>query len=214
MRKLLCTTAAAIFTVCGASPALAAAPPQASSQASVTTAPNGTRVNLSGKIVSTSPDSFQLDIGKDVIRVEMDDWDWFKEGNSLKVGDEVFVSGNVDKDLWEQLKIEARSVFVRNLGITFYASGADDEDLIAPYIRVNPVSSTMGVVTAVEGPELTVGSAAGPVRVDMSQLKIRPALKVGDRVHAWGDIDVDRRERVELMADGVVVLTVDRTKRL
>lgn len=214
MKKLLCASTL-VIAACGSSQAFAAKPsaPTTASKPAVA-AQNGTRVSLSGKIASTTTNAFQLDIGEDVISVEMDDWDWFKEGKALKPGDDVIVMGRVDKDLWERKKIEASSVFVRNLGTTFYASGADEEDLAAALVLVDPVSSAMGSVTAVEGSEFTVGTAIGPVRVDLSRLKVRPALKVGDRIHAWGQLDIDRREMVELMADGVVVLTVDRSKRL
>lgn len=177
-------------------------------------AANGSLLNLAGKVVSTTPTSFQLDVGDDMVTVEMDDWDWFKEGRQLKAGDDVVVTGRVDQDLWERKKMEANSVFVRNLGVTFYANGADEEDLAAALIGTRPVTSTLGAVTSVEGAEFTVGSPRGPVRVDLSQLRVRPVLKVGDTVQAWGPIDIDTNEKLELMAQGVVVLSRDKSKQL
>lgn len=80
-------------------------------------------------------------------------------------------------------------------------------------------SDTTGFVTAVEGREFTVGTGVGALRVDTSQMKDNPLdgegrqrVKVGDRVYAWGDLDIEPRERMELMAKGVVSLTKDRTK--
>lgn len=214
--KMFSASTFAIFVACApaqATAAQAAAAPQAAPAPAIA-ADDRSRVSLAGRVVSSSANAFQLDIGEDVVTVEMDDWDWFKEGKALKPGDDVVVSGRVDKDLWEQKKVEASSVFVANLGVTFYANGADEEDLAAALVQIDPVTATSGTVTAVEGTEFTIGSATGPVRVDLSQLTIRPMLKVGDRVHAWGDLDVDAREKLELMADGVVVLTKDQTKNL
>lgn len=190
------------------------APAPSRQEATFAIAGNGSLLNLAGKVASTTPNSFQLNTGTDVVTVEMDDWDWFREGRALQPGDEVVVTGRVDQDVWEKKKIEATSVFVRNLGVSFYANGADEEDLAAALVSLNPVTSTLGTVTAVEGPELTVGAAQGPVRVDLSGLKVRPVLKVGDIVHAWGSIDVDPTEKVELMAQGVAVLSQDKTKRM
>ena len=78
---------------------------------------------------------------------------------------------------------------------------------------MNPVTSASGIVTAVEGQEFTIGGTTGPVKVDMTKLSVRPALKVGQRVCAWGDLDVDPREKIELMANGVAVLAQDATKQ-
>lgn len=173
-------------------------------------------INLSGTVVSTLPNSFVLDYGPDTVTVEMDDWDWYREGKALVPGDPVVVTGRVDRDLWENKKIEASSVYAKNLNTYFYASGADEEDLAEStvYVAAAPAfADSTGYVTAIEGQEFTLGSAAGAIRVDMSQLSgTKPQLKVGDRVYAWGDLDIDPREQSELMAKGVVLLTKDRTK--
>ena len=174
---------------------------------------DNTRITLAGTVVSASPDAFILDIGRDDLTVEMDDWDWFKEGRVLKKGDIVVVTGRIDQDLWESKKIEASSVYVKNLGTTFYASGADEEDFPSAMALMNPVTSASGIVTAVEGQEFTIGGTTGPVKVDMTKLSVRPALKVGQRVYAWGNLDVDPREKIELMANGVAVLAQDATKQ-
>lgn len=174
-------------------------------------------INLSGTVVSTTPDSFVLDYGKANVTVEMDDWDWYHEGRALAPGDKVVVSGRVDKDLWETNRIEASSVFVKNLNTYFFASGADEEELATSTVYVapsDPSTDSTGYVTAVEGQEFTVGTGMMAIRVDMSGMpaKNRPAVKVGDRVYAWGDLDLDRQERAEIMAKGIVVLAKDKTK--
>ena len=174
-------------------------------------------INLSGTVVSTTPNSFVLDYGPNTINVEMDDWDWYQEGRALKPGERVVVTGRVDQDLWENKKIEASSVYVRNLNTYFYANGQDEEDLATSTVYVAAVpafADSTGYITAIEGQEFTLGSAGGAIRVDTSQLpaNARPQLKVGDRVYVWGDLDIDISERDELMAKGIVVLAKDRTK--
>lgn len=175
---------------------------------------DGSLLTLSGRVVATAPDWFRLRAGDEELTVEMDDWDWYQEGRSLKVGDRVTVTGRVDKGLWEQKKIEASSVYVQNLGVSFLADGADEEERTAALIQVGTATtSAQGVVSSVEGREFTVGSMSGPVRVDMSQLKAKPALKVGSRVYTWGTLDVEPAEGVELMAEGLALLSADRTKK-
>lgn len=179
-------------------------------------------INLSGTIVSAGPSTFLLDYGPGTVTVEMDDWDWYQEGKALVAGDEVVVTGKIDDDLYQAQRIEASSVFAKKLNTYFYASGADEENLAEStvYVRSGPTSSdTTGYVTAVEGREFTVGSNSGAIRVDTSKMSDNPLdgegpqqVKVGDRVYVWGDLDIEPRERVELMAKGVISLTKDSGK--
>ena len=174
-------------------------------------------INLSGTIVSKTPNSFILDYGDDTVTVEMDDWDWYREGQALASGDPVVVTGRVDDDLWQAKRIEASSVYARNLNTYFFASGADEEDLNTSTVYVPPAppgSDTTGYVTAMEGQEFTIGSGSTAIRVDMSSLAQaqKPAIKIGDRVYVWGDLDIEPRERAEIMAKGIVLLAKDRTK--
>lgn len=174
-------------------------------------------INLSGTVVTTAPNSFVLDYGDDTVTVEMDDWDWFREGQALAPGDPVVVTGKVDDDLWQAKRIEASSVYAKNLNTYFFASGADEEDLVTSTVYVPPIvtsSDSTGYVTGVEGQEFTIGSGTAAIRVDTSSLAAnkRPAVKIGDRVYVWGDLDLDPRERTEIMAKGIVLLAKDRTK--
>lgn len=186
---------------------------RADASAALGGAADETLMTLSGTVASTGPNWFRLNVGDEEVTVEMDDWDWFNEGKALKAGDRVTVTGRVDKGVWEQSKLEASSVYVRNLGVTFFASGADEEETVSALVPVDIVTSAQGLVTSVEGQEFTVGAMTGPVRVDATQVKSKPQVKVGDRVYSWGDLDLDPAEGVELMADGIVVLSPDRTKK-
>ena len=175
-------------------------------------------INLSGTVVTAGPAAFVLDYGAGEITVEMDDWDWYREGQALLPGDPVTVTGMVDDDLWQAKRIEASSVYARNLNTYFYASGDDEEELqeSSVYVASGPTySDTTGYVTAVEGQELTVNSGSGQVRVDLTRLKgeRKPHVQVGERVYAWGDLDVESGERTEIMARGLVKLTKDRGRR-
>lgn len=177
-------------------------------------------INIGGEVISTLPTSFILDYGTGTVTVEMDDWDWYREGKALAEGDDVVVTGRVDKDLFDEKKIEASSVYVKNLNTYFYANGADEENLAVStvYVTAAPayVDST-GYVTAIEGREFTLGGPQGAIRVDTSRLADNPLddegfqqIDVGDRIYVWGDFDLDAREKSELMAKGVVSLTEDQ----
>ena len=215
IRGILCATATVALAACEDDAALGESTGNLATGQEFTLAAANDRsvLTLNGKIVSTTPNSFQLDIGGDTVMVEMDDWDWYGEGRALKPGDEVSVTGRVDHDLWETKKIEADSVFVKNLATRFYANGADEEDLAVALTQVSaPAISALGMVSGIEGLEYTVGAASGPIRVDASQVTPRPQIKVGDRIYAWGSLDLDPQERAELMAAGIVVLAADKTK--
>lgn len=218
IKALLTCTVAITLASCGdsetAQSGQPAATPQTTAQAQAFEgSQNGSLLTLTGRVVASEPGWFRLNIGSEIITVEMDDWDWYKEGRALAAGDQVSVTGRVDKDLYEQKKLEASSVYVPRLGLNLYASGADEEELAPVSIQGDPGVTARGYVTAIEGTEFTIGSITGPVRVETSKLANRPPIKVGDRVYAWGDLDLDLREKAELMARGVVIVAVDITKK-
>ena len=203
----------------------AAAAPAASGNstqaARLASATNASFITLNGRVVSTTPSSFDLDYGSGRITVEMDDWDWFQEGRALKAGDQVMVSGRIDRDLFERKKIEAASVYVKNLGTHFFANPGDEEDLARTSILIPQQQGFVGAsgyVTAKEGTEFEIGGPSG-IRVDVAKLPNRPLdnaglvqIKVGDRVQAWGDFNIDANERPEIMARGLVVLHSEPAK--
>lgn len=208
--------AAALLTACGeADPVPMAETRDADigANAAAAGASDGTLLTLGGEVVATGPNWFTLGVGQEEVIVEMDDWDWFREGQALKVGDEVSVTGRVDNDLLEQSKLEARSVYVRDLGVTFFASGIDEEDFVSGLMTANSTTSAQGFVSQVEGQEFTIGGITGPIRVDGSQVESKPTIKVGDRVYAWGEIDIEPRERTEIMAERIILLSPDRSKK-
>lgn len=184
---------------------------------------NGSWITLSGRVVGKGADRFQLDYGTGRVTVEMDDWDWFSEGNNLLAGDNVTVTGRIDRDFLEQKKIEASSVYVNSLGTVFYANPQDEEDIVGTTVYVPGTPGAVvatGTVRGIEGREFTVGgSDGGEIRVDTAKMSDNPLdaegklqVKAGQRVQVWGRLNVDPNERSEIMADGLAVLTADRSK--
>lgn len=182
-------------------------------------AADGSWITLSGKVTSTTADTFMLDYGKGLVTVEMDDWDWFEESGEVLPGDEVTVYGEVDDDTYETAKIEANSVYVDSLGTYFYANPADEEspgDIdVAPTIEIGQLVLT-GTVTGVNGREFTIDSGDQLMTIDTSLMTYDPTdnegyqqIEEGDLVSVTGDVDVDSWENSELMADTVVTLDDD-----
>jgi len=221
--------AALLLVSCGESDTQAVAASATTNAATANTpaerlqaAQNGSWLTLTGRVAQVAPTSFQLDYGSGRVLVEMDDWDWFQEGRALKAGDQVTVSGRVDRDLLEAKKIEASTVYVQNLGTHFFANGQDEEDFLMTTVYVPAqaaLPAAVGQVLAIEGREFTLGSPDGAVRVDTAGMTDNPLdtvgarqVKIGDRVQVWGALDLDATERPEIAAQGLVVLSPDSRK--
>lgn len=179
------------------------------------------RITLRGDVVSATPSSFLLDYGSGRITIEVDDWDSFKEGQDLRAGDDVFVTGRLDRGLFEGGKVEAHSVYAVNRGVYYFAAAADEEDSAISTAILAPLGTTdvVGTVSTVEGREFTVGGEGGSLRVDTAQMPDNPMdqqgdvqIRPGDRVYAWGRLDIDPGEAGELMAKGVVALRPARSQ--
>lgn len=180
--------------------------------------PDGSWITLSGKVTSSSADSFKLDYGDGLVTVEMDDWNWYDADGKIIQGDRVTVYGEVDDDTFESAKIEASSVYVENLGTYFYASAADEESFedydMAPDvpIEIGDISLT-GTISGVNGREFTIDTGLQKMRVDTATMPYDPTddegyqqLDKGDTVTVTGNIEDDTFETRELMADSVITL--------
>ncbi len=180
---------------------------------------NNTWITINGSVESVTVDSFELDYGDGMVTVEMDDGDRDADAYKLVKGDKVIVSGLVDDDFYEATTIEASSVFVENLGTTFFASAVDEEDFDSWNIAVTApavVSETVvyGTVTKVEGDEFMVDSGLRELRVETEELGYNPLddegyqkISVGDRVKVTGTIDDDFFEGRELVAKTLIELS-------
>ena len=190
---------------------------------------DGDWITLSGNVVSASADNFVLDYGKGLITVEMDDWDWYKEGWQILNGDNVVVRGRIDADLFEKHTIEASSVFVKGLFTYFYASPADEEidsyD-INTYTHVSPLyagdghwMNVTGKVTSINGREFTLDMKNGNIQVDTINMSYNPLdnfgfhqVKRGDRISVIGRMDLDLLEKREIMATSIITLKKDKKR--
>jgi uncharacterized protein YdeI (BOF family) len=215
----LCSVAATVLLAGGLTPlstSAAAKDDGGEDEAMVETARDDTWVSVSGRVVTTTPESFKLDYGDGKITVEMDDFDFYGEANSLMSQDKVVVRGVVDDDMFERRTIEASSVYVEGLQTYFYANPADEEDFAA-WSVVTPVEvgdiEFTGTVTSVTGREFTVDSGTSEVQVDTVALGYDPLdddgylqIETGDRVKVGGEFDAAVFDETELSADWIIEL--------
>ena len=209
MYKYILTTGC-IATLLAASPAMA--------QESPYLKPDGTWISLSGTVTETMDESFILDYGRGAITVEMDGWQWYDDHGSILDNDRVTVYGIVDDDTFETATIEASSVYVQDLGTYFYANPADEETFRiidpAPTVLIIPGDLTVtGTITGVEGREFTIDSGLQQITVETIELPYNPLddkgfqqLDLGDTVTVTGNMQSNIFDRMELVAESIVVL--------
>lgn len=167
---------------------------------------DGEYVTLSGKVTEVSADAFMLKTKNKTIIVEMDDSDWDADGYKLVKGDEVVVNGKVDRDFLERNKVEAGSVYVKNLNTYFFASSTDEEGApflpnIYPFVETlpdNAIVDLQGKVVSVNGRTFVLDTGLRKVTVDTEKLIYNPMDNVGftkidkgDRVRVSGVVDDD-----------------------
>jgi uncharacterized protein YdeI (BOF family) len=182
---------------------------------------NGEWVTLSGKVSGVTARTFDLNVDGKKIPVEMDDYGWGADGYKLINGDQVVVSGRVDKDFLEKKKVEAGSVYVKSLNSYFFANSADEKDLLYipttySYYSTLPEGASVdvqGKVTSVNGREFTVDTGFRKVTVDTKSLLYNPLDKVGftkikkgDRVRVSGKVQDDLFDTKEVSANFVMNL--------
>ncbi|MCH2535631.1 MAG: hypothetical protein MK008_14405 [Bdellovibrionales bacterium] len=165
---------------------------------------NGEFVRISGKVTKVSPNTFILKSNSDKVIVEMDDYDWDADGYKLVTGDSVVVTGMVDNDFLENKKIEAGSVYVKNIDSYFFANNADEET--TPYISIdysvipelpeNSVAELQGVVTNIQDSEFTLNTGLRTIKVDTEGLIFNPLDNVG-----YTQVDINDRVRVSGVID-------------
>jgi uncharacterized protein YdeI (BOF family) len=184
---------------------------------------NGSWITLSGRVVGTAADSFVLDYGTGRITVEMDDWDFYHEGRALLPGDQVTVTGRIDRDFAERKKIEAASVYVGSLGTSFTANPGDEEDFASVIVAVPAAPGFTGIsgtVSNIEGRRFTLGEPNANILVDTSSMAENPLdatgkfrVKPGDRVQVWGRMTVAPNQPVALIAEGIIIQAKDAMKK-
>lgn len=183
--------------------------------------PDDSFISINGTVTSAGPETFELDYGEGVITVEMDDWDWYREGYKLLNGDNVTVYGRIDDDLFEVAKIEADSVYVKGLNSFFFANDADEEDVA--YVNLVAATTTaaiQGRVKDIDGREFIVDTGDGTLRVDTSSMPYNPLdkegyqqVEKGDRVSVVGALTPGFFSEREIKADAVMTLSQDKAKQ-
>jgi uncharacterized protein YdeI (BOF family) len=184
-------------------------------------ATNGEWVTVSGKVTMATGVYFILDKGSESIKVEMDDWDWYKEGYKILKGDNVIVHGRIDHDFLEKRTIEAGSVYVKSLNTYFYASSDDEE--FEPYassyywktkdIPEGVVVELTGHIDSVSGRKFILNTGTRKIKVDTSTLAYNPLddegffkISKGDRVRVSGKIEENWFSKNKINASWLIIL--------
>lgn len=183
-------------------------------------APDGSWITLSGEVAEAeAPDSFVLDYGGGTVRVELDNWSPTQYPADVRSGDKVKVRGRVDSDTYDSAKIEAKSVYVENLGIEFYGSAGDEESMVSVDLSPHEVIETgefsiSGQVESIDGPVFTIDTGERELTVDTSALEFDPldrpglrnlTLKTGDFVTVTGKARSSLFELQKIVADSVII---------
>ncbi len=184
---------------------------------------NGEFITVSGNVSDVKAHSFMLNTAKNSILVEMDDYYWDADGYKLKQGDRVVVYGRIDHDFLERKKIEAGSVFVKNLNTFFFANDADEESAPKPsitYTIVDPLpeytqADVMGKVVKVDekDKEFVVDTGLRKITVNTNKLLVNPLddkgyvqIDKGDFVKVSGFVDKPFFGKKELDATYVQII--------
>ena len=187
--------------------------------------PDQSWITLDGTVVSANSDAFLLDYGEGLITVEMDDWDWYHEGNNILDGDRVTVYGKIDNDLYEARTIEASSVFVKGLN-TFFFANPDDEEVdpsIGAFNMTLPAEdgsrvNLSGNVDKINGRVFMLDTGPSKIKVDTKGMLYNPLddkgyqkLRKGDYVTVGGYLDLNFFEKREIQATSVVTLSQNKS---
>ena len=211
----LCASSTALLVALGLSAASCTDEPELEEPAADAAAleeVDGDWIRLNGTVVFTAGSRFRLDYGEGAITVEVDDWDFGKEGESLLRGDRVGVTGRVDENVFTSDTIEAAAVYLHKFDVVYYANSADEEEFGLGAVPIRPEAEGVdyvGWVTGTSEDGFTLG--AGPTRISVDTSEVDTALaqdriNTGDRVYVWGELDVSGEGSSRLEAEGLVQL--------
>lgn len=187
-------------------------------------------ISVTGTVASTMHEAFWLDFGEALVKVEMDDWDWYDEANQIVPGERVTVYGRLDSGVYELRTIEADSVYVFDRNSYYFASDADEEgDYLSfpylmfahsPHVADGTWMTVSGRVVKVDERELSLDTGFRKVRIDTAAMPYNPLDDVGfqridrgDRISVTGTLDIDFFEKDEIDAESIVTLNRDATKK-
>lgn len=174
-------------------------------------------VSLTGTVVASDDDSLMLDYGENTILVEVDDWDFDDDAQSILPGEQVTVYGEIDDSFFELRSIEAGSIYVADRNTYYYASTADEEGdtwYLNPVVSIPTDGSWVsmrGTIASVNGREFVLDNGLNAITVDTIQMPYNPLddvgvqrLDVGDRVTVTGYLDDDLFDSLEISAESIL----------
>ncbi len=170
---------------------------------------------IAGTVSDLTDDEFLLNADGKMVRVEFEDWDLDADANLknyLKNGDQVVVSGTVDKDLFEETELEADNIYFRSNYNYYYVVDTNPAYSYDynNYMEDGSYVSTRGKITKISGEEVTINANGMDMVVDTASLENQSIgedglnLKVGDRIYAYGQIDKNLFDSRELSADAII----------
>ena len=220
MKKLLLTslTCAAAVTAMGTGIAEA-------KQDKLSQYDHGANITLNGTASNISDDSFTLDYGTNQIQVNFNEWDF--DSNSdlrafLENGEQVAVSGMLDDNWFSDRTLDANNIYVKDTGDYYsvsdtfpaYDNGYDD-DMSNETTRMEDGAyvSARGEIQSVDGDEFVLRmSDSTTINVEFEDIERRDifsnqnALKAGDKVAVYGEIDDGFFDSKEIDANRIVRL--------
>lgn len=179
---------------------------------------DGSNITFQGKVSDLSDDEFKLQFRDQSVNVDFAEWDWTNDinlKNHLVNGQDVYVSGTVDKNWFSDNEIEANNIYFQDNMSYYYVYDTSPAYYVSfdnsPTMRDGSYVSMRGTVQSIDGQEFTLSSQGDELDVNMSGLSYKPKgdvlnLEKGDRVFVFGEIDTEFFNAKELLADAVVKL--------
>lgn len=177
--------------------------------------PDESWITLSGEVQSVQDGSFTLDYGTGSVTVEVGGWGRFGDLRDRLSGKQVSVQGEVDDDLFGATRVEASSVYVKDLQTYFFTRASEDDavfwfDLARPGEDAD--ATLRGTISSVGNDAFTVDTGQQQIRVNTTVLRDaekRKPLQQGMLVRVTGDLASDFLDSREMTAVSVMILQPD-----
>jgi uncharacterized protein YdeI (BOF family) len=179
------------------------------------------QIIVSGTVSNLSDDEFVLNVDGNAINVDFGEWDLLADPNLrnyMQNGQNVVVSGEVDKDWFSDDEIEAENIYFSQNYSYYYIDDSQPAYNTSFSNNNNAMTdgsyvSTRGEITEISGREMTINSDGTSMKVDTAEMDYNPmaqelgmGLEVGDRVFVTGQIDDAFFDSKELSAESLIVI--------
>jgi uncharacterized protein YdeI (BOF family) len=181
-----------------------------SADSEVVQAEVGEWVSVNGRIQDLYNDSFILDYGGGDVTVDMQGG--YRDAFPLEIGENVTVSGRIDDGFFDRRSIEAESVHSERLAKRYMVDDSEMDEAFfeQPEERLamdDEWLTVTGTIVSVDGDEMTLDVGTQTISVDLDRLDHELAVKSGDRVSVYGEMDdADFWEGREIVAQTVTPL--------